>query len=673
VKLAYVDLCGFRGYHKRLRVEFPDGFTVIDGRNGVGKSTIFDAVEFGVTGTITKYGDATADRETIADYIWWTGEGPPPEERYVEVGFHDGNDVLSVRRTQLTEADPSAIDAVMQRLCDVTTMPKSPLKQLCAASIIRDEHIASLSLDMKEADRYALLCDAIGATDADVWIERGARLASLARRRLQAAEKEVEDTAREVAAAGSRVDELRAGMMEETTVAASASRLQAFIGRTAPPDQLADPARTAIAEGLRQLEDLNWLRNAWKNAVDAEERLPDLRSAIATVENNKLLAEAGLAALEDGEPEASSGDLARQARDLDALVRLGRNLGLHDGHCPLCASNITHSEFENGLAIAAAHARQLDEKAVEMASLERARKAAQDALIAAEEELNRHHNLLSLSEATITEFRERLIAIGLPENAGLKEISEQNQALTATISAAREDLRIIDTLKLNDGLARALRAEAEAKEANSRAEKKLGLARRAESRAQALHSAARRAAGESLDRRLERVLPLMSELYRRLRPHPIWSDIEYKIRGDVRRFLKLQVGNELNPQFIFSSGQRRATGLAFLLSVNLSLAWSKWRTILLDDPVRHVDDFRSIQLTEVVAQLLAGGRQIICAVEDAALADLLCRRLPIDRQGDGKRVTLGPAPDGSLTKLKEFELAPLPQHSLVTGPQRLAV
>ena len=35
MKLAYVDLCGFRGYHKRLRIEFPDGFTVIDGRNGV--------------------------------------------------------------------------------------------------------------------------------------------------------------------------------------------------------------------------------------------------------------------------------------------------------------------------------------------------------------------------------------------------------------------------------------------------------------------------------------------------------------------------------------------------------------------------------------------------------------------------------------------------------------
>src|SRR3546814_13424081 len=115
----------------------------------------------------------------------------------------------------------------------------------------------------------------------------------------------------------------------------------------------------------------------------------------------------------------------------------------------------------------------------------------------------------------------------------------------------------------------------------------------------------------------------MAELYRRLRPHPIWRYIEYSIRGDVRRFLKLKVGDELNPQFLFSSGQRRATGLAFLLSVNLSLAWSRWRTIMLDDPVQHVDDFRTVHLAELAAQLVAEGRQIVCAVEDAALAELL--------------------------------------------------
>jgi len=164
----------------------------------------------------------------------------------------------------------------------------------------------------------------------------------------------------------------------------------------------------------------------------------------------------------------------------------------------------------------------------------------------------------------------------------------------------------------------------------------------------------------------------MSELYRRLRPHPVWQDIEYSIRGDVKRFLKLQVGEELNPQFLFSSGQRRATGLAFLLSINVSLAWSRWRSVLLDDPVQHVDDFRTIHLAEVMAQLVADGRQIICAVEDAALADLLCRRLPISRFGEATRVTLGHDKDGALAKINEHELTPLIRQSLLATEQSAA-
>jgi hypothetical protein len=72
---------------------------------------------------------------------------------------------------------------------------------------------------------------------------------------------------------------------------------------------LADPARTAIAECLRRLEDLNWLRNAWTTAFGAEAQLPDLRSAIAAVEEDKLSAEANLAALEDGEPKQVRGIL----------------------------------------------------------------------------------------------------------------------------------------------------------------------------------------------------------------------------------------------------------------------------------------------------------------------------------------------------------------------------
>lgn len=156
----------------------------------------------------------------------------------------------------------------------------------------------------------------------------------------------------------------------------------------------------------------------------------------------------------------------------------------------------------------------------------------------------------------------------------------------------------------------------------------------------------------------------MAELYGRLRPHPVWQDIEYSIRGDLRRFLSLQVGAGLNPQFLFSSGQRRATGLAFLLSINLSLAWSRWRSILLDDPVQHVDDFRTVNLAEVLAQLVSSGRQVVIAVEDAALAELLARRMPVLGAGEASRLTLGLGPEGCSAIVHRSDPLPMMQRVL---------
>jgi chromosome segregation protein len=378
MKLAHVDLCGFRGFHKPLRIDFPDGFTIIDGRNGVGKSTIVDAVEFALTGTIAKYGDATAAGETIADYIWWIGEGKAPLDRYVEVGFRDGEDELVLRRTRLSDAEPSTLPAVLHRLCDAATMPKSPLSQLCAASIIRDEHIAALSLDLKETDRYTLLRSSIGATDAEVWIGRGSDLVRIARRRTEAAEKEVDAAAREVASAVRQVDEIRAGLVDEALVLAAAERLRSLTGSAAPPDELAEPARAAVAEKARQVEELTGLQNGWHAAAAAKAQIEEMRSALTTAQLAKSQADTELAALrEESEPETTSDALGRQARDVAALVALGQRLGLHDGHCPLCASGLTQEDFENGLAAAERYARLLNEQAVEQVARERARQAAE--------------------------------------------------------------------------------------------------------------------------------------------------------------------------------------------------------------------------------------------------------------------------------------------------------
>lgn len=673
MKFAYLELCGFRGYRRRVRIDFAVGFTVIEGRNGVGKSTVFDAIEFALTGDISKYRDMKADGETVADYIWWTGGGESPEDHFVEIGLQDGSDVVVVRRTP-EGPNESQLVAATRRLCDVNTMPASPLRQLCAASILRDELIATLSLDLKEAERFAFLSDALGGTDADVWIKRGATIVGIAKKRAELADVSAREAAAAVSSAGRRMDELRAGLRSDEVIGAAWTRLQSFASTTAPLDQIAEPARIAIAALNRQLESLRALTTRWDEIAGLRVTLPALRDAVEIAARRKAEAEAEVLRFQSDHAQASApaSQLSRQATDLAHLVEIGRRLGRLNESCPLCTAHRTSAEYGSGLEAMARHALELDREAVQQADRERTFALAQTTLKSTDEILAQRIAALTAAENRIADFELALILDGIGADSTPQSMATHQTTLKEQLAVARADLSVIETLKINADLERAASLVVSAQDAHVRCEQRLGVMRRAEGRAQALYDASRRSAGEAVDVRLERVLPLMAELYRRLRPHPLWDEIDYKVRGDVRRFLSLQVGNDLNPQFMFSSGQRRATGLAFLLAVNLSLAWSRLRSVLLDDPVQHVDDFRSVHLAEVLAQIASSGRQIICAVEDAALAELLCRRLPGTSGLGGIHLVLGVDEGGDLAKLRETLQEPFVRGALVAEDHSMA-
>lgn len=671
MKLAYVHVCGFRGYQKPVRVEFSETFTIIDGRNGVGKSTIFDAVEFALTGTISKYLDAKSGRESVADYLWWTGEADAMIDRFVEVGFRDGEESVAIRRTPL-DGDTLDTSPLLARLTDPAFAPKLAMSQLCTSTIIRDEHIARLSLDLKEGDRFALLRDAIGAVDAEEWIERARGLAATASARVKTMAAEAEQAGQSLANAVRQIDQARAALPAESLVSQAAARLRESLRTTASPDQLPDIARRRMAEIATRIDALGPLGHHFDEIDRVRAALPGLDERVQTTwvevaRAQRLLEESTTSAA--AAPVSTA--LSEQARQLEALVNLGRGLGLRDGHCPLCESAVDHDQFDHGLDTALTIARQLDARAVEQAEKERARDTAKTALAAAEQTHRAAAAERDAGKAQVSDFDDRLAALSL-EGASLADIERRISTLETERQAISADLRLIDTISLDRAIARATADQDAAKERIARAEARLGRGRLAETRAKAIYDAARRSAAETLDQRLDRVLPLMSELYKRLRPHPVWNDIEYSVRGDVQRFLKLQVGGDVNPQFVFSSGQRRATGLAFLLSVNLSITWSRWQSILLDDPVQHVDDFRTVHLAEVLAHLCQSGRQIVCAVEDSALAELMCRRLPTSEGAPGKHVTLGTDRDGALSVADERLIAPLSRRALVLPDQSLS-
>lgn len=673
MKLAYLELCGFRGFNKPLRIEFRDGFTVIDGRNGVGKSTLFDAIEFALTGTISKYGSLKAGGETVADYFWWDGEDRPPSNFYVEAGFTNGPHIWPIRRSRVNDNAGKALSELQSLLCDMARAPESPLTQLCGSVIIRDELIAALSLDLKETERYERLRDAIGAIDADTCIARGAELVGHVKKAITVAQQEATAAGGRVVAASRRIDEIRGAVVSEVALAEAIDRLRTLAETGVSAEKLAEPARLAIVKLQGRLDNLRRLDGEFVDATGLRLQLTAAQQAVdeattALEQAQKQLRGLTEEAANGPQPEA----LARNARDLAELVTLGGKVGLLEDCCPLCATGHTTESFAKGLAKAVDLARRVSADAVLQAAVAKEREDASARVQSASDLLASRRRALQDLISRLAQFEALCERADVVVDISQEDVRRLQASVDAAIVSSSNDLRLVETLKLNSALNDAIAAERAAKNESARAEKRLGLARKAEARALALHNAARRAAGEALDQRLERVLPLMSELYRRLRPHPVWGDIEYAVRGDVRRFLSLQVGDELNPQFMFSSGQRRATGLAFLLSINLSLAWSRWQSVLLDDPVQHVDDFRTLHLAEVLAQVVKGGKQVICAVEDAALAEMLCRRLPVERRGSASHVSLGFYSDGALAKISEVVLSPFAPRALLPDKSQAA-
>ena len=176
--------------------------------------------------------------------------------------------------------------------------------------------------------------------------------------------------------------------------------------------------------------------------------------------------------------------------------------------------------------------------------------------------------------------------------------------------------------------------------------------------------ASKSVANQILAEQFDTVMPLLKELYRRLRPHADWTEIESDFGGKVRASLNFTVGDGHNVQFLFSSGQRRAAGLAFLLAIHLSRRWCRWQSLLLDDPVQHIDDYRALNLVEVLAAIRRSGRQIIVAVEDVALADLLCRRLRSSIGEIGRRFDLRTSRTGTSEIASVEDIYPMPREVL---------
>lgn len=672
MRLDFIEVCGFRGFRDLVRINFGRGFTVITGRNGVGKSTICDAVEFAITGSIDKYAVEKAAKESLSDYLWWRGEGVP-KAHYVTVSFvDDDGKSFTITRTRESGSDHSA-DEIQAALCSGPA-PENALWQLTRTSIIRDEWIAALSVDLTETERFDLVRSALGALEGSEAGSRAKAVVAATEATLSEDESAYETARSRLADKLTQLSETQATLSRSGDMS-SALQVVDTAAPDAPPElvERLTAGRKALANGRTRLDRMGEALQIGREvelaqaAYEMPEAVGDRDAALRAHEAAQREHQAAQKAVSEAEQRLKrEEEVDAIAASLSLLVEHGERLGLHEDHCPLCAAYRTPEEFSAGVA-AALH---------RITSLASGVQSARDALTTAKEKLLLSSLTLQAAASVLEAHAEEVSRlrrreeghVSYYENWGLDFhfINDPN-GLEQAISSERD--RMIDLeralIVLEASLAVSQTSSIESNISVLRAEvEKLA---QVVSRSQAAVTAAReiersvkRVSAEIIDERLAQISPLLNELYQRLRPHADWRTIDYNIRGDVRRFLSLKVGNGLNPQFVFSSGQRRAAGLAFLLSVHLARGWTPLKSLLLDDPVQHIDDFRALHLVEVLAALRLDGRQIICAVEDPALADLLCRRLVSTATEGGRRLEIDLGPLGTTSVVTDQEIHPMP-------------
>ncbi|MCX5581643.1 AAA family ATPase [Kaistia terrae] len=84
---------------------------------------------------------------------------------------------------------------------------------------------------------------------------------------------------------------------------------------------------------------------------------------------------------------------------------------------------------------------------------------------------------------------------------------------------------------------------------------------------------------------------------------------------------------EINPNLFFSEGQLSALSVSALLAASTSFRWSRWRGLLMDDPLQHNDVIHASAFMDLMRQMVHRlGYQVVMSTHDTSEAAFLMRK-----------------------------------------------
>ena len=686
LRLKHLTVSGFRGFGTTVSLDLDADAVIIIGANGQGKTSLFDAILWALTGEVERL--ETKDPGLMSLYspdgqmrVEVTLRAEDETERRIIREF-DGSSAPSILWDDSSglskkgiAAESALLDELWPPAVDAKDASQSLGMVLTRANYLQQDLLCQFIGSDSDESRFAVLAELLGAgrlRELTVALERAQKSYTTTfneiageLRELEARQQQLIGSLAEITTAldvDGLIDRWRAWWSGVQTVERS-EREEVDFRTPAASSQLDTAARELSARreaAVRRRAELSDLGERYSANLAEEDAPAEPLLVTRRAERDQFLEDIDrlqqrmAQAQQRAEQRRAEAVAQSEAREeLRALAQLAlRHL---DGPCPVCEqphdAEATRSHLEElinaGSQPKAQEAARIDEVMEAQAELQQATSrlsSIQVEIEAAERLSTSRGRLLGEIEAALDRFGFQAV----PPQSAPDRLRSVAAELTEQIARIDQLLSEVESLALDVArlAAQARRADLERQLSDVRS----NLADR--QRRYLVRERTRRLSGLILDglrettdtyvkERLMDITPLLQSIYDSIDPHPTLQTVELLTRMSYGRGrLDAQVSDPedasaktISPPLILSSSQSNALAVAIFLTLNLSTRSAPLASLLMDDPLQSLDRINLLGLVDVLRRTQPA-RQLIVATHDDAFGQLLARKLRPAHQGN---------------------------------------
>ena len=669
MRIRTLTIEGFRAFGRSVMLDLDAEAVVIVGANGSGKTSVFDAILWALTGKVVRLGGVEAPVLSM-----WSESG---EARVQLALMGDNGDAVDItrgydgRKSRMTltvgnEQVPDALAAgtLVKYLWPVglnnPDASDALALALTRAVYLQQDNVRDFIDADSDEDRFRAISELIGAGAVTQLQSAMERSRNQWTRATTAMSQDLLPLRERVAFLEADLDRLSSPGPDAKVGQEWPAWLESCVSagveaRELPP--WSSPVTANVGEEImrelgaverqmhrRETELQNLLAELRSTPQPPVPDIPKLNEEVSRLRAEIEASRLRLVALRQEAAERSRQETV-QAEQVDDLRRLAAIALRHlEERCPVCDQNYdrdsTRKRLEGVISSAAPVPADTDGRAV--AEVAQSLSSLEAQLATREADLETASQIHRDITARATSNRRRLADLGFADPAGAPE-----QWLEAELSTAREKLQ--DFVELRAQGERLLVERARMAEISRRGEVETELERARLELAQLEGSIAQRestkdlaskiiealrSAGDELVReRLRAVEPVARRIYRRIDPHPAFTTVHLRSwllrgRGHMAPQLEDPISQTLTeqPGLVLSSSQANALAVAIFLAVNLGVGNLPLDAALLDDPLQSLDDVNLLGLIDLIRRVKQQ-RQLVISTHDRRFGQLLARKL----------------------------------------------